>query len=189
MKTLRAALVVMAAALIASPIRAQVLVETGILSPKKPKDLGNIWDRAMGDSAAKKPAPKTKIVTPAAAPTTAKPKKLPDTFSGETEDAMSILGIDADVLTRFSAALSAETKLRAQTPALTRLKYEATVAPTGEFTPRQYWVLKERVRPFCEAIAANQPPPDNLTLSYMPTEALAIRPRCAELLPVLQANR
>jgi len=184
----KSAIVFFVAALAAFPVKAQVLVETGILSSKKPKDLGAIWDRAMGDSATKKPTAKTTAVTTAAT-VPAKPKTLPETFSGETEDPMSILGIDTDVMTRFSTALSAETKLRAETPGLTRAKYEETVAPPVDFTPRQYWVLKERVRPFCEAIAAKQPPPDNLTLSYMPSEAMAIRPRCAELLPVLATSK
>lgn len=177
-----------AGALLASPIRAQVLVETGILSTKKPKDpIGSIWDKAMGESGGKKAAPKTTTVPRAATP--AKPKTLPETFSGETEDPMSILGIDAGVLTRFSAALAVETKRRSESPPLKRLQYEAIAAPMGGFTPRQYWVLKERVRPFCDAVAAKQPPPDNLTLSYMPSESAAIRPRCAELLPSLQLNR
>jgi hypothetical protein len=177
------------AALAASPINAQVLVETGILTPKKPKDpINSIWDKAMGDSEKTKAAPKTTTARPATAVST-KPKVLPETFSGETEDPMSILGIDADVMTRFSTALAAESKRRAEAPPLKRLQYEAIAAPLGGFTPRQYWVLKERVRPFCEAIAANQPPSDNLTLSYMPSESAAIKPRCADLLPSLQLNR
>jgi hypothetical protein len=187
MPRLTIAVVLAAAALTAAPLQAQFLVETGILTPKKPKDLGDIWDKGMKDPGAKKTAPKTTGVTPSAKP--AKPKTLPETFSGETEDPMSIVGIDADVLARFSAALAVETKRRAETPALTRIKYEELAAPAGNFTQRQYWVLKERVRPFCEAIAAKQPPPDNLTLSYMPSEGAAIRPRCAELLPVLLLNR
>jgi hypothetical protein len=189
MATLRIAVVLAAAALAAFPIQAQVLVETGILSsPKKPTDpINSKWDKAMGESG-KKAAPKKTTVPPAPAAST-KPKVLPETFSGETEDPMSILGIDADVLTRFSTALAAESKRRSESPPLKRLQYEELVAPVGGFTPRQYWVLKERVRPFCEAIAANLPPSDNLTLSYMPSEAAAIRPRCAELLPALQLNR
>ena len=186
MTALKILVILATAAVASSPIEGQVLVETGILSSKKPKELGAIWDRAMGDSATKKPAAKTTTVKTVATP--AKPAALPETFSGETEDAMSILGIDADVVTRFSTALAAEIKLRTETPALKRSKYEDVVAPTVAFTPRQYWVLKERVRPFCEAIAAKQPPPDNLTLSYMPTEAMAIKPRCVDLLPLLQAT-
>jgi hypothetical protein len=187
MPRLTLAVVLVAAALAAAPIQAQVLVETGILTPQKPKDLGDIWDKGMKNPGDKKPAPKTTAVAPSAK--SAKPKTLPETFSGETEDPMSILGIDADVLTRFSAALAVETKQRAETPALTRIKYEELAAPAGNFTQRQYWVLKERVRPFCEAIAATQPPPDNLTLSYMPSEGAAIRPRCPELLSALLLNR
>ena len=68
---------------------------------------------------------------------------------------------------------------------MTRLKYDEVGAAAGGFTPRQYFVLKARVRPFCEAVAAGQPPSSTLTLSYMPTEAVVIRPRCSELLPSL----
>jgi hypothetical protein len=187
MATLRPAFILVAIALAASPLEAQVLVETGILTPKKPKDLGSIWDKGM-EGGAKKPAPKT-TTAPAAAAKPSKPKALPETFSGETEDPMSILGIDADVLARFSATLAVESKRRAETPSLTRFKYEELAAPTGNFTQRQYWVLKERIRPFCEATAANQAPPDNLTLSYMPSEAAAIRPRCGELLSAIKINQ
>lgn len=68
---------------------------------------------------------------------------------------------------------------------MTRLKYDEVGAAAGAFMPRQYFVLKARVRPFCEAVAAGQPS-NNLTLSYMPTEAVVIRPRCPELLPALK---
>jgi hypothetical protein len=78
---------------------------------------------------------------------------------------MSILHINADVLTRFSTALAAETGRRSEGAQLTRLKYDEHGATAGGFTPRQYFVLKARVRPFCEAIAAGQPPSNNLTLS------------------------
>jgi hypothetical protein len=181
------ATVLAAAALVSTPARAQVLVETGILSSPKTKDLGAIWDKALKDPTGAKPKPKPGAPRPASAP--AKPPVLPDTFSGETEDPMSILDINADVLTRFSAALAAGTARRAEGPPLTRLKYDEVGAAAGGFTPRQYFVLKARVRPFCEAVAAGQPPSDNLTLSYMPTEAAAIRPRCPALLPALKLNR
>ena len=169
------AIALLAAALVSLPARAQVIVETGVLSSPKIKDLGAIFDKASGEPTAK---PKTKPGAPRPASTPAKPRVLPDSFSGETEDPMSILHINADVLTRFSSALAAP---------LTRSKYDEIGAAAGGFTPRQYFVLKARVRPFCEAIAAGQPPSNNLTLSYMPTEAAVIRPRCPALLPALKA--
>ncbi len=183
------ALVLATAALISTPARAQVLVETGILgSPKPRRDLGDIWDKAVNkEPSGAKPTTKPGASRPASTP--AKPKVLPDSFSGETEDPMSILGIDVDVLTRFSSALAAEAAKRGEPPPLTRFKYDELGAAAGGFTPRQYFVLKARVRPFCEAVAARQPPPDNLTLSYMPSEAAAIRPRCSALLPALQLVR
>ena len=177
--------VFLAAAHVAVPARAQVLVETGVLSSPKIKDLGAIFDKASGEPTAAKPKKKPGAPRPASTP--AKPRVLPDSFSGETEDPMSILHINGDVLTRFSAALAAEAARRSQGAPLTRLKYDEVGAAAGEFTPRQYFVLKARVRPFCEAIAAGQPPSNTLTLSYMPTEAAEIRPRCPALLPALKA--
>ena len=180
-----AAIALVAAALAASPARAQVIVETGVLSSPKIKDLGAIFDKASGEPTVAKPKTKPGASRPASTPP--KPRVLPDSFSGETEDPMSILHINADVLTRFSAALVAEAARRGQGAPLTRLKYDEVGAAAGGFTPRQYFVLKARVRPFCEAIAAGQPPANNLTLSYMPTEAAVIRPRCPALLPALKA--
>jgi hypothetical protein len=182
-------IVLVVAALMSTPARAQVIVETAILSsPKsKPKDLGAIWDKALKEPTGAKAKAKPAAAPPASAP--AKPRVLPETFSGETEDPMSILDVNADVLTRFSVALAAETARRGEGAPLTRLKYDEVGAAAGGFTPRQYFVLKARVGPFCEAVAAGQPPSDNLTLSYMPTEAAAIRPRCSALLPALKLNR
>ena len=181
-------------ATLATTASAQVIVEEGILVPKaKVKDpLSTIWDRAMKDPTAAKPAAtpaaKTKAKTGAshAAATPAKPRVLPETFSGNTEDPMSILDINPDALTHFSAAIAAEVARRGAGTPLTPLQYDAVGAAAGGFTPRQYFVLKARVRPFCEAIAGGQPPSDNLVLSYMPSEAAAIRPRCAALLPNLK---
>ena len=183
-------IVLVAAALVPSSARAQVLVETGILTPKT-KDLGAIWDRAMKDPTAAKPAEtpaaKTNTKTGALRAVPAKLRMLPETFSGETEDAMSILDINADVLSRFSVALIAEAARRSEGDPLTRAQYEEVAAIVGGgFTGRQYFVLKARVRPFCEAVAARQLPSDNLTLSYWPSEGAAIRPRCSALLPALR---
>lgn len=180
------AIVFAASAVAASPARAQVIVETGILSSPKARDLGAIFDKASKEPTPPKPKTKAGRPTP---PASAKPRVLPDSFSGETEDPMSILDVNADVLARFSAALAAESARRGQSTPLTRLKYEEVGAAAGGFTPRQYFVLKARVRPFCEAIADGQPPSNTLTLSYMPTEAMVIRPRCPELLPALKLNR
>src|SRR5215208_2445762 len=107
---------VIAIALAASPLaasaaRAQVIVETGILSSPKARDLGAIFDKASKEPTPAKP--KTKAGRPTA-PAPAKPRVLPDSFSGETEDPMSILDINADVLTRFGTALAAESARRAQ---------------------------------------------------------------------------
>lgn len=185
----RPGFVVLLAVLVASRSDAQ-LVETGIIL-KKSKDLGAILEKGAkdpkGPSVAQpqvEPGPHSK---PAGAPS--HPRDLPDTFSSETEDLSSVLEITADVVSRFSAALAAETAKRDDANnSLTRAKYDSVGAGAGGFTPRQYFVLKARLRPFCEAIAAGQAPPDNLTLSYLATEAMAIKPRCSSLLPELQHN-
>jgi hypothetical protein len=186
--------IVFVASTLATTASAQVIVEEGILAPKaKVKDpLSAKWDKAMGEPTAGKPAAtpaattKTKTAVSHSAVTPAKPRVLPETFSGNTEDPMSILDINPDALTHFSAAIAAEVARRSSGTALTGLQYDAVGATAGGFTPRQYFVLKARIRPFCEAIAAGQAPSDNLVLSYMPSEAAAIRPRCATLLPNLK---
>ena len=176
-----------ASALVSTSAGAQVLVETGILTPKT-KDLGAIWDRGLEDPTAAKPKSTTKTKPAASRPASAlaKPRVLPETFSGETEDPMAILDINVDVLTRLPTALAAETARRGSGAPLTRLEYDEVGAAAGGFTPRQYFVLKARIRPFCEAVAAGQAPSDNLILSYMPLEGAAIRPRCSVLLPALK---
>ena len=163
-----------------------MIVETGILSSPKARDLGAIFDKASKEPTPAKPKTKAGRPNP---PAPAKPRVLPDSFSGETEDPMSVLDINADVITRFATALAAESARRGQGAPLPRLKYDEVGATAGGFTPRQYFVLKARVRPFCAAVAAGQPPSNTLTLSYMPTEAAVIRPRCPELLPALNLNR
>ena len=180
-------------ATLATTASAQVIIEEGILVPKiKAKDpLSAKWDKAMKDPAAQPaatPAAKTKAKTGVshAATTPAKPRVLPETFSGNTEDPMSILDINADALMHFSVAIAAEVARRSEGTVLTALQYDEVGAAAGGFTPRQYFVLKARVRPFCEAIAAGQPPSDNLVLSYMASEAATMRPRCATLLPNLK---
>jgi hypothetical protein len=182
------AVIVFVASALAVPARAQVLIETGALStPKKPKDLGDIWDKAMKEPGAKpaaKPATNSAAAHPGAAP--AKPRVLPETFSGNTEDPMSILDINPDALAHFSIAISAEVARRSAGTALTPLQYDTVGAAAGGFTARQYFVLKARIRPFCEAIAASQAPSDNLVLSYVPSEAAAMRPRCSTILPTLR---
>ena len=173
-------------ATLATTASAQVIIEEGILVPKiNAKDpLSAKWDKAMKDpTAAKRPA---KPPTKTAAGGPAKPRVLPETFSGNTEDPMSMLDINPDALTHFSAAIAAEVARRTAGTPLTPLQYDELAAVAGGFTPRQYFVLKARVRPFCEAIAAGQPPSDNLVLSYMLSEAAAMRPRCATLLPNLK---
>ncbi len=181
--------VLLLVALLSSRSDAQ-LVETGIIL-KKTKDLGAMIENAgkgpKGPNGAQpqvEPAPPSK---PAGA--TSQPRALPDTFSGDTEDPASSLDINVDVLTRFSAAIAAETAKREDAKgSLTRAKYDSVGAKAGGFTPRQYFVLKTRLRPFCEAVAAGRAPPDDLAFSYMPTEAMAIKPRCSGLLPPLQYN-
>ena len=61
---------------------------------------------------------------------------------------MSILDINPDALTHFSAAIAAEVARRGEGTALTRLQYDEVGATAGGFTPRQYFVLKARVRRF-----------------------------------------
>ena len=186
---IRSGLALLVVALFSSRSDAQ-LVETGIIL-KKSKDLGAIIEKGTKDpkvpSGAQpqtEPAPRS---NPAGA--TSQPRSLSDSFSSETEDIASVLEITPDVLARFSAALAVETTKRddAKNP-LTRAKYDSIGASAGGFTPRQYFVLKARLRPFCEAVAAGQAPPDNLTLSYLATEAMAIKPHCSALLPELQRN-
>jgi hypothetical protein len=186
-------MVLILAVLLSAPLHAQVLIETGrILSPKT-KDLGEIIDKAAKGAKTVSGA-QPRVETPGQrsepAGTTSQPRALPDTFSSDTEDPASILDINVDVVTRFSVALAAESAKREAGPnPLTRAKYDAIGAEAGGFTPRQYFVLKARARPFCEAVAAGQAPPDDLRFSYMPTEAMAIKPRCAELLPALKRNQ
>lgn len=182
----RIGIVLSLAMVVSSPARGQVLVETGVIS-KKAKDLGEMIGKA-----AKQPAnPQPRVVSPSpgsrASARTAKPSVLPDTFSPDLEDPASVLGIDADVMTRFSSALAAEVAKRGERQnQLTRASYDAIGAKAGAFTPRQYLVLKARVLPFCEAVTAGQPYPNDLRFSYMPTEAAAISPHCIALLPELK---
>jgi hypothetical protein len=174
------------AVIVAPPARAQVLVETGVLS-KKTKDLGDMIDKAM-----KKPnGGEPKVITPAsksgASARTKKPSVLPDTYNPDTEPPENVLDINTDVMTRFSAALASEVARRAQDKKpLTRAAYDSVAATAGSFTPRQYFVLKARVRPFCDAIAAGQPAPNDLNFSYWPAESAAIRPHCAVVQPELK---
>ena len=185
----RYGLVLLLVALLSSRSDAQLVETARILTPKK-KEIGAPIDKALdpkGPSGAQpqvEPPPHSK---PAGA--TSQTRALPDTFSSETEDLASVLEINVDVLTRFSAALAVETAKRgdANSP-LTRADYDSIGAGAGGFTPRQYFVLKARLRPFCEAVAAGRAPPDDLTLSYLATEAMAIKPRCLGLLPALQQN-
>ncbi|HEY8166779.1 MAG TPA: hypothetical protein VIF83_14595 [Gemmatimonadaceae bacterium] len=184
---LRIGTVLMFAMFIAAPARAQILIETAKILTPKTKDLGEIIDKATkGPKAAAQP----RVETPASgrpSATASRPTALPDTFSSDTEPPESILDINAEVLTRFSAALAAEgTKRDEGGTALTRGKYDAIGAEAGGFTSRQYFVLKARVRPFCDAVVAGQAPPNDLRFSYMPTESMAIKPRCAALAPALK---
>jgi hypothetical protein len=172
-----------------SPARAQVLVETGVIS-KKTKDLGDMIDKAW-----KEPKPdggaQPKVTTAPKAgkktvATSSRPKVLPDVFDPDTEDPTNVLDISADVMTRFLTALRAEVASRGdQKTAVSVAKSQTSGAEVGGFTPRQYLVLKARVRPFCDAIGAGQPPPNTLQLSYMPTEVTAIKSRCPDILPLL----
>lgn len=193
-------IVLSSAALVSSPASGQEMVETAILS-KKTKDIGDMFDKAWKKANGEKP----QVESPAPRPKTAagharasaggakttvaasKPRVLPETFSSETEDPASILDISVDVMTRFSAAVAVEVARRADPQSkLTRDNFDEIGGSAGAFTPRQYFVLKARVRPFCDAVAAGQMPPNDLKLSYMPTEAMAITPRCAALLPTLK---
>lgn len=187
----RDGVVLLLLALLSSRSDAQLVETARILTPKK-KDLGAIIEKELGKGP-KGPSGTQPQVEPAPhskpAGATSQPRALPDTFSGETEDPVSILDINVDVLTRFSAALAVETAKRedAKSP-LTRARYDSIGAVAGGFTPRQYFVLKARLRPFCDAVAAGRAPRDDLAFSYMPTEAMAIKPRCSGLLPALQHN-
>jgi hypothetical protein len=172
-----------------STAKAQVLIETGrILSPKT-KDLGEILDKAAK-------GPKTiSGVESASEPSASKgrassvPRKPVDPlapFSTDGEDPASVLDINADVLTRFSTSLSAEAAKREQGAKVTPKQSNAAGAEAGAFTARQYFVLKARVSPYCEAAAAGRKALEELTLPYLPTETMAIKPRCAELLPLMR---
>ena len=186
---IRSGLALLVVALFSSRSEAQ-LVETAIIL-KKSKDLGAILEKGAKDPKGPSVAQPQVEATTHSKPsgTISQTRSLPDSFSSETEDIASVLEITADVLARFSAALAVETAKRDDTKIpLTRAKYDSIGAGAGGFTPRQYFVLKARLRPFCEAVSAGQPPPDNLTLSYLATEAMAIKPRCSSLLPELQRN-
>lgn len=184
------AAILLLVALVASTSRAQ-LVETGrILTPKK-KDLGAIIEKTLNaprEPSRARPQPTSRQHSKPAG-VSPRARALPDTFISDTEDPASILDINAEVLTRFSAALAVETAKRGDTKIpLTRARGDSIGAKAGGFTPRQYFVLKARLRPFCEAIAGGRETPADQTLAYMPTEAMAIKPRCFELLPALQQN-
>jgi hypothetical protein len=69
--------------------------------------------------------------------------------------------------------------------------FEAQSSEAGEFTARQYGILKERIVPFCNANVAADPngvhlPGPGKGWSYTGTEAQALRPRCAALMPMLR---
>lgn len=187
----RGGAVLLLVAILSSRSDAQLVETAKILTPKT-KNVGAPIEKALegakepsGARPQMEPAPHSK---PARA--TSQPRALPDTFLSDTEDPASILEINVDVLTRFSAGLAVETaKREAAKSSLTRAKYDSIGAEAGGFTSRQYFVLKARLRPFCEAVAAGRPPPDDLAFSYLGTEAMAIKPRCSVLLPALQHNR
>lgn len=187
----RRGVVLLLVAILSSRSDAQLVETARILTPKK-KEVGAPIEKALegpkGPGNAQPqmdPAPHSKR-----ARATSRPRALPDTFSGETEDPASILEINVDVLTRFSAALAVETAKREATKSsLTRASYDSIGAVAGGFTSRQYFVLKARLMPFCDAVAAGRAPPDDLAFSYLGTEAMAIKPRCSALLPALQQNR
>jgi hypothetical protein len=69
--------------------------------------------------------------------------------------------------------------------------FEAQSSAAGEFTARQYGILKERIVPFCNANVAADPngvqlPGPGKGWIYTGAEAQALRPRCAALMPTLR---
>ncbi|MEO8193446.1 MAG: hypothetical protein ABI681_06315 [Gemmatimonadales bacterium] len=164
--------------LASSPASAQI-ADLGRIIAKKDKDAAAAVEKA-GQSSTSKPAAKPR----------AKPRPKPaalttQEFSPDNEDPMSILDINSEVLQRFTAALAAESAKHDEAGKLTAARYNEAGADAGEFTPRQYFVLKARVGPLCDAFAKGAERPDDSRLAYMPSEADAIKPRCAVLMPAL----
>jgi hypothetical protein len=166
---------------VASPAGAQI-ADLGRIIAKKDKDAADAVDKAGKSTGAKKTAAKRR---PAAV---AKPIPVTAEFSPDTEDPMSVLDITPLALTHFAAGVGEETRQRNESGnRLTAAKYDELAAGAAQMTPRQYEVLKQRVVPFCQAVAKGADRPADTRLPYMPLEAEAIRPRCKSLLAPLES--
>jgi hypothetical protein len=164
-----------------APARAQIS-DLGKIIAKKDKDAADAVEKAG------KGGPTAKTIIPD--PPTARPRSATAAPSGaydpDTEDPMSVLGITPELLARLPAGLVAEAARRDESPKLAAAKYDAVGAAVMQITPRQYFVLKQRVAALCEAMAKGSERPEDSRFAYMPAEGEAIKPECKSLLPVLQ---
>lgn len=165
---------------ISSPAGAQI-ADLGKIIAKKDRDAGAAVENAGKSSGTRKRAARPKAAARAKAPQTGE-------YSPDTEDPASVLDITPEVMTRFAAGVAAETAKRKESGArLTAARYDQAGATAGQFTARQYFVLKQRVTPFCQAVSKGAERPADTRLAYMPSEAIAITPNCRSLYPLLTA--
>jgi hypothetical protein len=70
--------------------------------------------------------------------------------------------------------------------ALTAVEYEAAGAEAGGFTQPQYSMIKERVVPFCTAVAKGTDQATDKRLVYTDSEKAAMKPYCPAMLAALK---
>jgi hypothetical protein len=70
--------------------------------------------------------------------------------------------------------------------ALTAVEYEAAGAEAGGFTQPQYSMIKERVVPFCTAVAKGTDQAADKRLVYSDSEKAAMKPYCPAMLAALK---
>jgi coproporphyrinogen III oxidase-like Fe-S oxidoreductase len=69
---------------------------------------------------------------------------------------------------------------------MTDVQYEGIGAAAGGFTQPQYSMLKERIAPYCQAIAKGGSAPADARLVYTDDEIQAMKPRCSALLVAIK---
>ena len=69
---------------------------------------------------------------------------------------------------------------------MTDVQYEGIGAEAAGFTQPQYGMLKERIAPYCQAIAKGASAPADARLAYTDDEMQAIKPKCAALLVAIK---
>jgi hypothetical protein len=70
--------------------------------------------------------------------------------------------------------------------AMTDVQYEGIGAEAAGFTQPQYGMLKERITPYCQAIAKGGSAPADARLVYTDEEMQAIKPKCSVLLVAIK---